>query len=389
VAFEEAYGGASVDQERKQLIWMAGGGGRSGNYGGNDGYALDLNREVPAWFRLADSTPAEAQVDTYTGDAPAAYRDGRMRASHHYGRQVCAKGRVWWAGQDQYWYSAGGADGRGIWSFNLMHPGVPRDSSQPPLLHDGSAGPWASHGTGISYGEAPAGQFNSGSAAYDPVTDRIWSFSSLSSNRAKWFTVDPNTGNVVDRCNFDGAWGVPATGQGMVAICRGATLSRGLLIIAALNTDKILIWDLSSSANSQPAQLVTANRKVWNSANGAETYTSRWWMVYHAASNSLLAYEPSFCPETAGQVPLRRLKIPTINGVVDLSASKWVWEDYVPDGVRPRWRDGSELSEESTAGTTGTYGKFNIVKDLGGSGADCLVLSKVATGPTYVMKLPA
>ena len=102
--------------------------------------------------------------------------------------------------------------------------------------------------------------------------------------------------------------------------------------------------------------------------------------VYHAPSRSLLFYEICRSPlnTTTKVAQLRRLKIP-VSGSTFAPSGTWQWSEIALTNA--------VYTGPSQTGIS-SYGKFNIVNDVGG-GQAALVLHDRIGQPTYVCKIPA
>jgi hypothetical protein len=323
------WSGGTVDQDRAEFV-LAANGGHQG-YSGNEVYVCPLRDERPAWMRITDPSPPSAvQAGTYGRNSPARYADGRPSSTHTYNRPCWGNGRLWLAGIDSeytpvgWWTSA-------CYSFD-------RESRQ-----------WAYHGIGIETPHESDSycKWLGGSAAYDPVTNTVWSVGQygIGSTGDGVYTVDAGTGRITNRRmmqNMGYSWSVVAA-------------DLRLLIVGGV--DSIFTLDLQNPA----AGFVRRNHSGTH-ASGA--YCGG---VYHPASRAIFSWHNN-------GANIRKLSIPASIG------STWTNSVVQPSSLN-RVVPGS-------AQANGTYGRFNIIQDMG-NGQSAFVLLNSTTGSTYVYKIPA
>ena len=357
-----AWTGGCVDQERGELILAANGG--HADYFGNEVYAFSLRSETPRWVRLTDPTPSNLiRDDDVMRKEPAANSDGRMRAVHGWHRCCFGAGRVWYAYQDSY-TDGGGNSAPAIWSFDRGFPGLPADVDGVALKHDGGKGPWESHGLipGV------ANFAGMGHAAFDRVSGRVWSFNGAYSMN-QFHAVDVASGDVQ-------SWNFPSAPNRSVAEM-WAAVAHDMRIAVVPNAlgSSVLVLDLSNPGKGL-TEFVPGNPQNWDPKGLYDVpvgnHAPQYGAVYPQSSRSILIH----CPAMLGR-DLRRLEIPTRpDGSFD------------PKGAF-RYSTVPGAGDVATTATNyrGTYGKFNIVEDMG-DGQSALVLATDTNGPVLVYKLP-
>jgi hypothetical protein len=111
----------------------------------------------------------------------------------------------------------------------------------------------------------------------------------------------------------------------------------------------------------------TAGWRLPAAVSGTPLRTEGPALRWHEASGSFIGW--------GGGTSLFRLTPPA-----NLVTGTWVWSQVAPAG-------GNSVTPSAAAGA-GTWGRFNIVENLGGSGRDCIVLINSIDQATYVYKLP-
>jgi hypothetical protein len=329
-----AWTGGCVNQTGKEFLLVANGGGI--DYYGNEVYALQLGVATPKWFRLLDPTPSGYIANP---DADGVYSDGRMSAVHGWHRCVFANGKAWYHGQDAITTSDGQTNK--IWSFDRSYAGLASAHGQTPLAHVNNAGPWTYYGDVSS-----STDWGVGASCYDSQDNRIWSTAgNTNGSPAKGFNA--TTGVQVAAIPEVSGAQVGAT----FMVC--ATPLRKLIGLSRLTAGGVYVANLTTLTGSVQA---TTGMPASMSGTG-------WGGVYHEASGYVYAFDPAQTGKT----------------VYRLNPSTWVWTAITPSGG---------ATPTVPAQYRGTYGKFNIIQDMG-NGEACLVCVTDVTGPTYVMRVPA
>jgi len=380
--------GACIDQARGELLLAANGGHSS--YAGNEVYCCSIRSDYPGWRRLIDPTPAEyilynpgvnppvavnpfrhsdpseVSIADYADrpngpdSAPSMANHGRMRSVHGYARCVWAEGKIWYVGQDAYNCAAGHSCG-GVWSFDRDGLGERRQ----PLAHNATnPWPWDLHGVVATGGNF----FPGGCAAYDRISRQIYSLPQGNNPSVVVMNLRSNTvqQHSIAPLSFNGGFKY-----------QWAAVASDLRILIAPEHASPRVWihhiDGDSAGQNWSSQApVNAFTHVPAALGG----------VYHAPSRAVIVGGPSI---TEGDEPslwdggMKLLRIPvTRDGRYDVSANLR-YEAFPPVAgsvvvrVPPSYR--------------GTYGKFNLIEDMG-NGQAALVLVTDVFGPVYAFKLP-
>lgn len=353
-----AWCGASANQDQKELL-LAGNGGH-GDYLGNGGYALQLNRSIPRWFRLADPSPTSAWATNppcnVYGLNPAVYADGRPASMHTANTPTYGNGKVYIMGQTAYSNIGGGSPA--IFSFDRAGLGTNPSS---PLAYAGGTGPWTHHGSGSTTQSS-----NFSCACFDPVTNLAWGFFKTQNYDASWFSIDA-AGTITRYTQSSGVGGIATLQQRSWAVCCD---DLGLFVIGNGLDNGVTDTQLGIVTRATPNSMTIKNT--------VQAYNmGAWGAVYHKPSRSILTYQSSV--HTNGQ--MLKLKIPiSAPGVPDMAAPwNWVQVDKATGSISPTHEYGDFV---------GTYSKFNIINDMG-NGQACLVyVTGINNGYTYVYKLP-
>jgi hypothetical protein len=142
----------------------------------------------------------------------------------------------------------------------------------------------------------------------------------------------------------------------------------GFVAWCDVNAKKLFLIDMHDYNRDDNGIL----RSVQNWPDGNWSYFG---LVWHAASNAFLAWG-----EKSGVVNRSSLfKLTQPNRQWWSGTWEWTEVTAAPGGaVVP-----------TAPYVSATYGRFNIVNDVGGTGRDAIVLINGDDGPTYVYKLPA
>jgi hypothetical protein len=356
-----AWTGGCLDPVRKELLLVANGG--HDDYYGNEAYALSIYNETPRWYRLCNSTvPADILKNVPT-PAPQnyIYADGRPRSVHGWQRCVWANDRAWYTYQDAP--GPVGGTGQGVWAFHRAYSGVPTAPGQA-AYSARTVAPWESYGM-LTDSASSGGSYMAGPAIYDSTTNKILSFTG-NANPLEFYAFDVANANSRTRYTgglqqvmCDGGWAVACSDLriGVIGNTHPSHYGSGGIAIMSLDA-------LSSSAFT----LVNPT--------GTFTPNTRYGAAYHAASKSILLYDPSV---TGNQIV--KLKIPTNpNGTYNASGT-WTYSTLTPTN--------SPTIEylDSSGGWRGTYSKFQIIQDMGDGRSAAVVATKV-NGPAWVYKIP-
>jgi hypothetical protein len=323
--------GGTVDQDRGEFV-LAANGGHFG-YAGNEVYACALRSASPAWQRIWGPSPLSAISGGVHGQNTAAnYGDGNPRAAHTYNRPAYGNGKIWLCGieamyDDEQWSTA-------VYSF------------------DRASLKWDYHGIGVP-GPLPGDSYFSwqtGPGAYDRIDKRVWNCGqyNIADGLNGLVSVDALTGNITQyghHYNLGSAWSVVAH-------------DLRLWIIGAQNS-VLWIMDLTNPAGGFIQKSTTGSPTAFGSDAGA---------VYHQPSRAILCW-------SGYGTGLRKLAIPS-----DPKNGTYTWSTVSPAA-------GNSVTP-SAAQPNGTYGRFNIVENMG-NGQSALCIVNDTTGPTYVYKLPA
>ena len=361
-AIVSAWNGAMVDQSLGEFQ-MAAQGGHS-DYGGNEVYVCQITAAVPGWVRLCDPTPTSAQgptVTTKNTDFP--YADGRVRAGHTYNNQVAANGIIWKPCVPAQYDST--EDTSCIYYFNRAS----LNGQTLPVPYTSS--PWIdTHVLGMaswSGGNIGSGPVEGGSAVYDRFTGNIWQMlvagvngsgqgvysfttTNLSSVTATQWPFGLGSGSGV-------RWGALAYGL------RNATDSGVWIVFDNGSGGRLLLADLQNPSSNPHGALTVATM-----SGSFPAFTYGGGAVYHAASRAVLVWDNSGANIVKVAVPVTA----PLTGTYAIST------------VTP---SASNAVTPSAANSNGTYGRFNIIEDMG-NGQSALVVYNDITQPIYVYKLP-
>lgn len=328
-----AWGGAAVDTDRQSLVIPAQGG--HSNYYGNEVYELLLNVAIPAWARVLNTRY------TFSGADDGLMDDGSP-CSHHGNSHVCYAANV----QRTYimplnFTAQVGSSTNKVFRFNAASPAWTQMNNIP--------------GSGLDQGSGV-----NGGIVYQPSAGYIWLVSAQSDVSLARYNPLTDTYTLYD-----------------LAAVGGNTLFTGYSGKLAISSTGLLVY-ISGSVVGQDGSfkfLDLANISAgWRSPaalTGTPPASEGPGLIWHTASAAFIGWDGS-----SGNAKVKKLSVPA-----NLSSGTWAWTDISPAGtnaVTPSNRQGN-----------GSFGRFNILENLGGSGRDCLVLVNDVSGPTYVYKLPA
>jgi hypothetical protein len=397
---------AVVDQDRKELLLVANGG--HGSYAGNEGYAVRISADAPAWQRLTDPTPSAYHLFNYVSPTapttnPSGYPDplkpligdyadrhggpdsspdptgatnyGRMRSVHGWNRPQFAEGRVWWLGQDSFYSGSGDASGD-IWSWDrnwVAEQAVPvPHASRDPR-------PFRYHG---KLGFADANFALGGPACVHRSQRKIYAFANGNSPIvAVWDLAASKISNVTAKdtgglpVSFmaGGQWAAIAENLGIVVVSQKYKATGD----DATDGRSIWVWDAKNGSMSNGWVKVTPQNSYLHYPGQNA--------VYHAPSRAFIIGPGGFQGGVAKfDDKLVVLRIPTkSDGSYDATGT-WAYTEMSASNAN----DPARTIPSCPPDYSGTYGKFNIIEDMG-NGQSALVLVTSIYGPVYVYKLPA
>lgn len=335
--------GGAVDQSRKSLILPSNGGHQG--YSGNEIYELVLQSENPAWQRVwgpGTTTGGTGGINTVGNNS-----DGNPRASHTFKRPVVSNdGRVWHAGLDSMydptgsWTSATYAWRRGDTNWTYLGRGVTGLTPQAPG-DESSSSNWKLLG---------------GSAAYDPIDNRIYSTAQYTLNAYGGpdgaFGVDCFYNTFIGPWN----WNVSTSWS---CVCPGlGTNGKSLLVL--YSNDGLETVDLGAT--------VANGSRIGRTRSGSDGGCNEDSAVgvFHAKSRAIFSWH-------GNGANIMKLSIPS-----SLS-SAWTWSTVTPSG--------SNTVTPTTPFAQGTFGKFGLIDDMG-NGQSAFVLINKTTEAAFVYKIP-
>ncbi len=300
-------------------------GGGHSDYSGNEAYELVLTAATPAWVRLMNPSPAVAG-DQITGTLS----NGQPRSFHTYDMVAYGGGKTYLAGSPATWPN--GYSSNGIW--RLDRSGTPIWV----LLPTRAPGPTS--GTfGLDEG------YSLGTCAFDSTTGNIYA---TGSGCFSFYAINTATDAVTTIAG---------------------TINPGLYVTSAI-APSLRAWVFLSPTGTGNGgfQVVNLNNNAITSPtlSGSPPRTAAG-IVWHPASNAFLIW--------SGGATLYKLT-PGANAFTGTYTLSTVANGG--GGVTP-----------TAADSNGTYGRFALVPDLGGTGIDALVAVNSTTQATYVYKLPA
>jgi hypothetical protein len=348
--------GGSVDQDKGELI--VGNAGGHASRQGNDMYACRIRSETPGWVRLSNPS---SRAGT-TGAVDSALSDNTPKAPHGWSRAVWGNGRVWWPTMDAYWPDNTTAD---CWSFNrasLGNPGQPVEAT---------SGVWARHGKILSRAPDNSGlKFAGAGSTYDKVAKKVWTFANYDVYGQNAFAIDATYN------------GTNIMGDGAVRAYDAHPTENlvfgGMWIVCAWDL-RVIIAMTATDSYTRPSTICVLDLNnpaagfVYKGSTGSVDTSSGRGAVYHKASRSILLWDEGFGAN------VKRLSVPV--APLTSASSEWVWSSVAP-------ASSNRVQPSSASENAGTYGKFNIIEDMG-NGQGALVLINRITEAVYVYKLPA
>jgi hypothetical protein len=234
--------------------------------------------------------------------------------------------------------------------------------------------------------------FGFGVAALDRATGKIWYAGQKSANYWSLDTLGASAGkhtfydDAPREKDFSSSAGAIASN---IPLAGGGTTS--LFVVMEQGTYRIWILEIPKAGTGQawyPASPSNGASLEWAAGIKARTpdfvgHPAAYGMVYHAPSKSFLAYN---CDQLRDRSVLRKLSIPLrSDGTYDRNAA-WSWTEVRVGGAAPGV---NSPTAAGIGGGGGSYTRFNLMPDFGGTGEDLLVhLSHYDQG-LYVCKLPA
>lgn len=415
--------GAAISDTEMLLV---NNGGHASGHAECDAWALDFSAEAPEWKLIADPPPLKDNPRFWDRDldgntermlssagtgytapiyVPGHWYDGpipafpdndpnidvgsircRPRTVHSNNHAHYANGKVWWPILNA-WNAGSGPTSLCKMSFDRA--GLANGSVEKRYV-SGSLGPWAYLGTISEVGGGVASVYDFGSAALDPETNTLWYVGQSAFSYWGMSTLDGT------HTRFSRAERVKNPSNAS-ALCRLPKAGGGfhtLWVHLVTESNALSIGDLSSTphgwslrpTNGAAFEWAASLRNVeptWPlSAQGKGLPAAGWGMVWHAKSKAFLAYN---CDQVPDQAVLRKLTPPLSGGVYDPSGA-WVWSEVSLAAGQGKPDYCSRLRGGNGAGG-GSYSRFNLIPNFGGSGADLLVHYSYFDKPTWVARL--
>lgn len=415
------WNGACVDTDNMEMIVALNGGHAAWQY--NDAYALSLASELPAWRRIVDSTP---EVDPSTGrhyydavnhesgDAvpdgfidrvldpsgatyarpfvvPGWLNDGpqpqiaasdrapdlgkilrRPRTLHTCSHYHYSNGRVWYPIMNAW------NQGSGLTSLVKLALDVDGLRQNPALKawRYGDLGPWRYLGVISEQTGGDTADFGFGVAALDASTGKIWYAGQKTST---YWSMDTRGASAGQHRFYSDAPRTKKLSSSAGSICHGIRLASGettsLFVMLEVGTYRVWVLDTSKAgsgdawtviepANAEKFEWAAELKKVEPSFTG---YTAAYGMVYETNSSSLLAYN---CDQLPNRSTLRRLSIPSHADGTYNPQGNWTWSEILMAGDPP---SPNNPGAGNIGGGGGSYTRFNIIPDFGGTGESLLI----------------
>jgi hypothetical protein len=321
--------GAAVDQEIGEFVIGDPGGHNDG--GNNSVYVFPVRVPSPAWVRRRAGTGVTGDGTTNGSGTDGT---GQPVDTHSYHRPVIAAGRFWLPSLD----SQSGVITDGNWTtatFSINH----RDSGQS----------WRQHGRLSS--STGGSNWLGGSAAYDPVTDRIFSFPQTleTGSNGAYFDVS----DVVAAGDVT----YPGTVTGVTAIAtpnRGGGFYNCAIYCASLRRLVLLSEDNDNTGTFHSLQLDNLGAG-WTShtVSGTQPWGPYYngGCVWHDSARRFYSYN-------SGGNAIRVITVP------ETVTNNWTGTTYTATG--------DTLPGTSSDNGSAGFSRWNIVQDMG-NGDACLL----------------
>jgi hypothetical protein len=353
-----AWCGAGVDQVRGEYIMCANGG--HGDYPGNEGYAIALREENPAWRRLSDPTPNNLiTFDSIVSPSGAAlYADGRPRAVHNT-FECFGDGRLWIPQQNSF-SSPSGNGCHGVVSFNRDALG---DARTPLPWTASNLGPWTIHPTPDFQGFTNTGF---GRAAFDKVGHKVWAVGGNNNINTPFYWSIPTTGANLGKTT------VFRKGNSLDNFNSWTVIAHDLriMVLGGEFGKKIFVFFMDKAGASDDWQVVS-------NVQGTGFFQMGAGGAYVPANKTIAIGNP----RTTG-TQIYTLRIPTrigSGGALEYNPSgTWVWSNSTPAGPAFSLPEGANND---------SYSKWNIIEDMG-NGQSAIIMCTAYDGPVHVYKVP-
>jgi chitodextrinase len=324
----ESWNGATINQDRKELTLASNGGHE--NYDGNEVYVFKFNQATPAWYRMTD--PSSAATDGTESNGRKV--DGTPLSTHSYANHAYGmNGKIYLCMMGSNWRSGAGSNRVWAWDRNNFS------------ANTGTRG-W------IDLGFAGTGStVDDGFADYDPITNRVWFGQRRESGTKQFGYVNCADDTVTALTVAMGSFS-PSGGTGAYSI--GRVIYRG--------AESVFLCFGDAARRTINCQSPTALSTPTFTGTLPAAYDG---LVFDAAHNQLIAWRASTSDLLVADLP------------TNLLTGTYNWQIVTATGGNP----GAAL-------TNGTYGRFNIIRDMG-DGRSALVLVNGAASPVYVYKIPA
>lgn len=350
-----AWTGGGVDQRRGEFLLLANGG--HADYAGNEGYAISLREDAPAWRRLLDPTPNEMLEVGPALEHGAINADGRPRSMHST-FATFGDDRFWYVYQNSY-TSGAGDSASACFSFDRLYPGVP-NHGEPPLAWRDDLGPWT------FYANPNANWSNAfGHAAWDPVGHRVWAVGGNNNIHAPEYWSVETAGDAIGTTTLHRYGGSLDNFSGWIAIAHDLRI----LVAGGTYNGAIYVLSLDRAGEEGDWQAVT-------NVEGEGFFESGSGGAYVIGNHTIAIGQP----KTLGG-DIVRLAIPTTTSggsTVYDPAGRWAFTRLTPGGARPMVRPDGGNNDVNT--------KWNIVEDMG-NGESAIVTVTDIDGPVYVYRI--
>ena len=366
----DAWTGAVVDQDRTEMLRIANGGHFDGFE--NSGFGINFSHDAPRHVRLTTPSPtggvggvnALRPFPTYPN--PDLFADGRVPAMHSGAEVQYQDGRVWWTAQSST--NGEGTAATASEGFNgNWHPPVAlswdRDAVGVGPIAVGDArfprnyaqsDVWRVHGpTAATFINQPG----FGSSAALPSRHRIYGFVGAHNSYRPYAIIDTTRGIdegsrvtiATANINIWPIWAVGCDDLDIVVTgsAPGDYTPTGTIhvmdpatgIFTIVNAPQNFVW--GPMISSPPGAFIAATQPVYLK-QGTKAY--------------LLFYSPGQTDQTF----IRWLRIPTTTSGAYDPAGAWVWGTQAVTGI-----DVTPMLE-GKPNLSGLFGRFNIIRDLGG-----------------------